>query len=190
MIVKWFVESTAQNKLMNFNITHNKQHYIFRLATPNDVSQIRTLVNLAYKELLDMGLNYTAATQDEAVTLERMSKGRTFVLVAQKQVVGTILFFKENHFTQKNSAYVGQFAIAPELKRNGLGSIIMDFCEQLANDENYEAIQLDTAKPAKHLVDWYLRRGYKIVGELHWDGKTYDSFIFEKTLRAAFSKKK
>jgi ribosomal protein S18 acetylase RimI-like enzyme len=175
---------------MNFNITHNKQHYIFRLATKDDASQIRTLVNQAYKELADMGLNYTAATQDEATTLERMTKGRTFVLIHNKQVVGTILFYEENHFTKKKSAYLGQFAISPELKRSGLGSIVMDFCEQLANDEKYESIQLDTAKPAKHLVEWYQRRGYKVVGEMHWEGKTYDSYIFEKTLRAAFSKKK
>lgn len=175
---------------MTFNINHNNQSYIFRLASDNDVPQIRDLVNAAYKELSDMGLNYTATYQDENTTRERMQKGRTFVLVQGKTIVGTILFYEENHFTEKRSAYLGQFAIAPELKRNGLGSIIMDFCEQLANDEKYEAIQLDTAKPAEHLVEWYKRRGYKIVGEKHWEGKTYDSYIFEKTLRAAFSKRK
>lgn len=175
---------------MNFNINHNNQHYIFRLANDGDVSQIRNLVNEAYKELADMGLNYTATDQDEATTRERMAKGRTFVLVQGKEIIGTILYYEENKFTQKKSAYLGQFAISPKLKRQGLGSIIMDFCEQLANDEKYEAIQLDTAKPAEHLVEWYKRRGYKIVGEVHWEGKTYDSYVFEKTLRAAYSKKK
>ena len=58
----------------------------------------------------------------------------------------------------------------------------MNYCENLAKNENYEAIQLDTAIPARHLVDWYKKRGYIIVGETHWDGKTYDSYIFEKSL--------
>ena len=175
---------------MNFNITHNKQSYMFRLANDKDVSQIRTLVNAAYKELADMGLNYTASYQDEEETKKRMSQGRTFVLLSGSEIVGTILFYERNEFTGKRSVYLSQFAISPDLKRRGLGSILMDFCEQLANDEKYESIQLDTAKPAKHLVDWYLQRGYKIVGEKHWEGKTYDSQVFEKTLRAAFSKGK
>ncbi len=175
---------------MNFNIHHNNQHYLFRLATDSDVSQIRDLVNESYKELADMGLNYTATYQDEQVTRERMADGRTFVLLSGKDVVGTILFYEKNYITEKRSAYLGQFAVSTKLKRSGLGSIIMDFCEQLANDEKYETIQLDTAKPAVHLVEWYQKRGYKIVGEMHWEGKTYDSYIFEKTLRAAYAKKK
>lgn len=175
---------------MNFNINHNNQHYMFRLAQDSDVPQIRTLLNEAYKEYVDKGLNYTATYQDEDETRKRMAKGRTFVLVSGKEIVGTILYYERNEFTGKKSAYLEQFAIAPKLKGSGLGSIIMDFCEQLANDEKYEAIQLNTAQPATRLVEWYKRRGYKIVAETHLEGKTYDSYVFEKTLRAAFSKKK
>lgn len=174
---------------MNFNINHNNQHYIFRLALEGDVPQIRSLLNAAYKEHADKGLNYTATYQDEGETRKRMAKGRTFVLLSGTEIVGTILFYERNEFTGKRSAYLEQFAISPKLKGTGLGSIIMDFCEQLANDEKYEAIQLNTAQPATHLVDWYKRRGYKIVAEVHLEGKTYDSYVFEKTLRAAFAKK-
>lgn len=163
---------------------------MFRLATEKDVSGIRTLVNESYKELADMGLNYTASYQDDEETKKRMAHGRTFILLSGSEIVGSILFHEKNYFTEKRSAYISQFAIASKLKRQGLGSIMLDFCEQLANDEKYESIQLDTAKPAKHLIEWYTGRGYKPVGEKHWEGKTYDSQIMEKTLRAAFAKKK
>ncbi|AZZ36616.1 hypothetical protein CIK05_07375 [Bdellovibrio sp. qaytius] len=175
---------------MMFNINHNNQPYMFRLATDKDVSQITILVNEAYKELADMGLNYTASYQDDEKTRSRLAEGRAFVLLSGTEIVGTILFSEKNFFTEKKSAYINQFAVHPKLKRQGLGSIMLDFCEQLANDEKFEAIQLDTAKPAKHLAQWYVSRGYKIVGEKHWEGKTYNSQIFEKTLKAAFSKKK
>ncbi len=79
-----------------------------------------------------------------------------------------------------NAAYVGQFAVAPDYKKHGYGSLLMDYCETLAQTEKFDGLQLDTAKPATHLVNWYLKRGYVIVGETHWEGKTYDSFIFEK----------
>ncbi len=129
-----------------------------------------------------MGLNYTATYQDEIVTLERISKGKAFLLEKEGQLLGTVLLKKENWFTGKNSAYVSQLAVTPTLKKNGLGTLLMDLCEDLAKKEGLEAIQLDTAKPAGHLVAWYKKRGYKVVGETRWEGKTYESWIFEKTL--------
>lgn len=154
----------------------------FRLAQDSDVPRIRHLVNSAYKELADMGLNYTATYQDEQVTRERISKGRAFLLEKEGLLIGTVLLKKENWFTGKNSAYVSQLAVTPALKSQGLGSLLMDACEELARREGFDSIQLDTAKPASHLVAWYTKRGYKIVGETHWEGKTYESWIFEKTL--------
>jgi ribosomal protein S18 acetylase RimI-like enzyme len=159
------------------------KHLLFqslRQATQDDIPALRKLVNQAYQELADLGLNYTAVDQDEEKTRERLNKGRAFVLTAENNLIATVLLSAENHFTEKNTAYVSQFAVAPKFKKSGLGSLLMDHCESLAQLEKFEGVQLDTAKPAKHLVNWYLKRGYQIVGEKHWDGKTYDSFIFEK----------
>jgi ribosomal protein S18 acetylase RimI-like enzyme len=143
-------------------------------------SDIRSLVNQAYQELSDMGLNYTATYQDVETTIERMKTGQVFILKKQNQIVATILFSQKNYFTNKKTAYVGQFAVLPTLKRQGLGSYLMDHCERLAQQQGYEGLQLDTAIPATHLVKMYEKRGYKIVGETHWEGKTYHSYIFEK----------
>ncbi len=163
------------------SIEHKGQKILLRASTDTDIPALRLLVNSAYKELADMGLNYTATYQDEETTRQRIAKGKAFVLELNGKIVATILYSKENHFTEKNTAYVGQFAVLPELKKSGFGSLLMDYCENLAYAEGFDGIQLDTAQPAKHLVDWYLKRGYKIVGENHWDGKTYRSYIFEKT---------
>jgi ribosomal protein S18 acetylase RimI-like enzyme len=162
------------------SISHNGATYLLREAVEADVSEIRKVVNEAYKELSDQGWNYTATYQDEAVTWERMQTGRTFALIQDSKIIATILFSKKNYITQINSAYVGQFAVLNHAKNRGLGNLLMAFCEKLANDEKFDAIQLDTAQQAKRLVDWYLKRGYKIIGETHWEGKTYDSYIFEK----------
>lgn len=157
--------------------------YSLRIAEDCDVSVLRKLVNVAYKELSDRGWNYTATYQDDEKTRERIKEGRAFLLIEKDEIIASILFFEKNYFTNTHSAYVGQFAVLPKLKKQGFGTFLMDYCESLAQLENYDSIQLDTAKPALHLVNWYLRRGYKIVGETHWEGKTYDSYIFEKSLR-------
>lgn len=161
----------------------NNQELILRKSKESDVSELRILINSAYKELSDKGLNYTATYQDEAKTQERLSKGQGFVLTdIHGKIIATILMSEENYLTQKKTAYLGQFAVLPNLKKQGIGSLLLDFCEQLAKEQNYEAIQLDTAIPAEHLVKMYLRRGYQIVGEIQWDGKTYLSYMFEKPL--------
>ena len=152
-------------------------------AQDHHVPAIRQLVNAAYKELSDMGLNDTATYQDEEKTRERMKEGKTFILLEEDRIIATILYFKKNEITKKDTVYVGQFGVSPEYKRMGLGSIMMDHCENLARKEGYEAIQLDTAKPATHLVNWYLKRGYEVVGSTRWEGKTYESYIFEKPLK-------
>ncbi len=163
-------------------INKNGNRFSLRWARESDVSVIRRIVNQAYKELADMGLNYTATFQDEDETRTRMAKGRTLVIEEGDVVVGTILMFEENKISARRSAYLGQFGILPSHKKLGLGSRVMDFMEDLARSEGYECIQLDTAKPAEHLVQLYLKRGYKIVSDTRFEGKTYESWIFEKDL--------
>ena len=161
-------------------IEHLDKQFILRLVTNDDISALRKLVNEAYKELSDQGLNYTATYQDENETRARIQKGRAFVLEESSKLIATVLLSKLNYFTGRNTAYISQLAVLPEFKEKGIGSLLMDHCESLACEEKYDGVQLDTAQPATHLVNWYLKRGYKIVGEIQWEGKTYDSYIFEK----------
>jgi ribosomal protein S18 acetylase RimI-like enzyme len=158
---------------MNFEI---------RLANELEAPVICALVNAAYKELGALGLNYTAVNQDTETTLTRMRRGRTFVCAKGCEILATVTLHQENKVSTSHSLYLGQLGVKPALKRRGIGSKLMDFAEGLAAREGFSSLQLDTAKPAKHLVDWYLSRGYQIVGETHFEGKTYDSWIFEFSL--------
>lgn len=163
-------------------LIHGNTKYEISLAEERHVPSLRLLLNSAYKELADRGLNYTATFQDEAETLKQIRSGRAYLFFDQDRLIGTINIREENWFTNRNSAYLGKFAVLPSLKKNGLGGKIMVFAEALALSEGYESLQLDTAKPAEHLVNWYQKLGYKIIGETHFEGKTYDSWIFEKVL--------
>lgn len=163
-------------------VQHGAHSYHLRSAVPADAPQLRLLLNAAYKELADLGLNYTATYQDEAETLKQIQKHRVYILVDNDGIIATISMRDENWFTGRKSLYLGKFAVQPSRKKEGLGRIMMKYAEEIARAENYEAIQLDTAKPAEHLVNLYQRSGYEIIGETHFEGKTYDSWIFEKIL--------
>lgn len=167
--------------MMRTTVKINHSEYVLRTADNQDVPALRMLVNNSYKELSDLGLNYTATYQDEEKTLERISKGTAYILEKNFEIIATVLLKSENHFTGKRTAYISQFAVKSELKKSGLGTYLMGFCEQKAYADGYEGVQLDTAIPAKHLVTWYLKLGYQIVGETQWEGKTYRSYIFEKS---------
>lgn len=162
-------------------MTINGDNFKIRLAKEIDIPDVTKLVNAAYRELADMGLNYTATYQNDDKTKERISNGRCFVLIDDaNRIIGTILITIENYFTNNNTAYLGQLGVLPEFKKKGLGTKLMEFCENLIKEEGFSGVQLDTAIPAKHLVEWYQRRGYQIVGQEHYEGKTYDSYVFEK----------
>ena len=157
--------------------------YSIRVANEDDISAIRRLVNLAYQELAEHGWNYTATYQDEDETRRRLERDITFVIESHGEIIGTVAFPADIHATFRKTGYISQLGIHPRLKRQGLGNLLMDLCEKYAMENGYEGIQLDTAKSAEHLVNWYLKRGYQIVGEAQWEGKSYPSWIFKKSFK-------
>jgi ribosomal protein S18 acetylase RimI-like enzyme len=150
-----------------------------RQATDADVPELRKLVNAAYRELLEMGLNYTGATQDEAVTRERMQGSVTLVAVLDGSMVATMTL--EEH---KNppSLYLNQLAVAPKLRGIGLARLLFDWAECEARLRKLPCLKLDTATRAGHLVDLYTRYGFAVTERVQWSGKNYESYIMRKDL--------
>jgi ribosomal protein S18 acetylase RimI-like enzyme len=153
-----------------------------RLATDADVPALRCLVNSAYSELADLGLNFTGTYQDEAITRERMLGAEVFLLYRDGELVASLsatIKGDEPHL------YINQVAVRPDRKRQGLGRYLLDLAEARASASGLSHLRLDTAVPAAHLVEMYRQRGYQAIDEVQWDGKTYRSCIMEKRLPAA-----
>ena len=154
-----------------------------RLAAEDDVPALRVLVNSAYRQLAEMGLNFTGTYQDEQVTRERMQGKDVYLAFLGDQLIGTISLEVEQK-EQGQVLYINQFAVAPAYQRKGVGGALLRLAEQRAVELGLCALQLDTAVPAKHLVDMYHRAGYRVLSEVHWRGKTYNSYIMQKQLVA------
>ncbi len=158
-----------------------------RLAGDEDVGVVRRLVNSAYQELADRGFNFTGSYQDDEQTRERMQNAEVYLLCSEGKSLATIcLSIQQGDLSLGQrpvpGLYVSQLAVCPEHKRKGLGSYLLDFAEMRARSLALECLRLDTAMGATHLVDMYTRRGYCVVAEVQWDGKTYRSVIMEKSL--------
>lgn len=155
-----------------------------RLATFEDVPAIRALVNDAYRELANLGFNYTGTYQDERITTERMQGAEVYLLYRNNELLASInVSIKDLNNSDGECLFIHQLAVRPDHKRNGIGTYLMDLAERRASYSGITRLQLDTAIPATHLVELYRRRGFEPIEEVQWEGKTYKSYIMEKRLK-------
>ena len=161
---------------------------IRRLRASDSISDLTSLLHRSYSELADMGLKYVATHQDDDVTQSRVSSGRCFVAEVDGVIVGTITFHPPSQaghapwLDRTDVAHFGQLAVDPQYQKRGIGQRLISTAEsQAVVDKAYE-IALDTAEPARHLIDWYARLGYRIVETMRWDVTNYTSVIMSKKL--------
>jgi len=152
------------------------------LADNSHVAELRRLVNTAYQGLAMMGLNFTGTYQDEALTQERMQGKEVHLAYLADELVGTVSLEDTVDDDGERVLYLGQLAVLPAWQGHGLGRVLLRLAEKRAKEIGIRRIQLDTAVPAIHLVRFYESENYIIVDTARWEGKTYQSYIMEKTL--------
>jgi len=73
---------------------------------------------------------------------------------------------------------LAQFCIAPEWKGRGYGKALHAHGINLLREMGVSTIALDTAEPAKALIELYKSWGYKLVGTCDWRPMTnYSSVV-------------
>jgi predicted N-acetyltransferase YhbS len=158
------------------------------LLAGDSLEEITDLLHRAYAVLAGMGLKYMATHQSVEVTRARVAQGECFVAARGNTIVGTIVFRPAAQTTgcpwydRPEVASFGQFAVEPRLQSNGLGRQLIAHVEERARVLGASEIALDTAEPAKHLVDWYGRLGYRFIETTNWGHTNYRSVIMSKTL--------
>ena len=156
------------------------------LSPADSIPELTRLLHRPYARLAAMGLRYMATHQSEEVTQERTGQGECYVAVANRMLVGTIMFKPADRtggspwLDRLEVASLGQFAVAPHVQALGLGVRLMDLVEARAAATGAAEIALDTAEPAMHLVAWYARRSYRLIEYAQWGHTNYRSVIMSK----------
>ncbi|MFX1679769.1 GNAT family N-acetyltransferase [Mitsuaria sp. CC2] len=171
-----------------------------RPLTPEDsIEALTALLHLAYASLAAQGWNFTAVDQSVQTTRERVASGQAFVaLSAGGELVGTVTVAPPKRpdgrylgdpvpdcYTQADTAILAQLAVHPSCRGQGVGERLMDVAEAWALAQGYAHVALDTAVPAEALRRRYERRGYALIGDVQWAGKTYRSVLMRKALGVA-----
>ena len=169
----------------------NTEDICIRELRPDDsVAAITGLLHAAYAPLAAMGFKYLATHQDEATTRQRLQSGISIVAEVDGAIVGTVTLRVPK--TESRCAWYfqpgvwsfGQFAVWPDLQRNGLGQKLMREIEQRALQNGATELALDTAEGATHLVRWYERVGLRFIQHVSWDETNYRSVVMSKRLPA------
>lgn len=142
----------------------------FRIADKNDAPAITALVNSAYR-----GDSSRAGWTTEADLLtgvrvnpedvrELIETEDSFILLCLRDgnIVGSVNLLKT-----EDAAYLGMFAVNPELQGGGIGKQFMQAAEELAKQRWHAKKMWMTVITTRHeLIAYYERRGYQRTGRI------------------------
>lgn len=175
---------------------------IRRLSPTDSVAELTSLLHRAYAKQIEMGLKPLAGRQDERTTLKRVFSGECYVAVQhvyvpdaqmlppyhRQKLVGCILFHEIEEsegppwFTRTDVASFSQFAVDPDLQGLGIGQALLDRTEERAREEKAAELACSMAEPDTDLLNFYLRRGFRLIETWQWPYTNYRSAILSKTL--------
>ena len=161
-----------------------------RLAARDSLAALTDLVQRAYAPLAERGLVLPEATQSPLVTQQRVARGQCFVATRHGQLVGTVTVFgahelgagEQGVFRGRDAAHLHQFAVAPELQRQGLGRRLVAVCEQWSRERGFDRLVVVLADSATDLQALYRRLGYVDVAQWQPPDAAPPSVVMEKPL--------
>lgn len=157
-------------------------------SSRHDITILTDLLHQSYQRLYKMGLNYTACRQTPDMTLRRLQRGVGLVVLNGTEIIGTVTLYLNQResvcdwYQLEKVGSFGQFAIDPKYQSRGIGSYLLNFVEQKAQELELTELALDTSEKATHLLEFYQRRGYRKVGFVQWENVNYRSIVMSKTL--------
>jgi GNAT superfamily N-acetyltransferase len=152
----------------------------------DDAVDLTALLNGAYRQLQEAGLNFTAATQGVETTRQRVAGGVCWVVEHDGRVSATMTMSVpppedirtlSEHARQPETGWLCQVAVGPELRGRAVAKTLFDVARVWAKKKGIRRIGLDTAAPAEHLVTMYQRWGFEHVDDVQFPGKRYDSAV-------------
>ncbi|GLR13447.1 hypothetical protein GCM10007907_22370 [Chitinimonas prasina] len=152
---------------------------------------LTALLHRAFAPMARMGLDCASARQQPAATEARLASGQGFVAEVNGQLVGTLTVYgtlprsDADAYREPGVASVHQFAVEPDWQRRGVGDALLRMAERWAQCQGCHALALDTPQQARHLLTYYLRKGYILAESLRFTGRSYQSLVLRKSIAPA-----
>ena len=181
-------ENQANNDNIN-NENANKETVFLRQAEASDIDALEQLLNRCYRQTegwtneADL-IGGIRITQDELASTIANPKHYLFVypktIIGERdaeetgELLGCIGVDMQVNAAGDKKAYIGMFAVHPELQGQGVGNVILQAAETFAGRHLQPDEQASDKKPARltmsilshrpELLSYYQRRGYQLNG--------------------------
>ena len=104
------------------------------------------------------------------------------------RIVGVILF--EEHekvtfppfFLRPDVCHFAQFAVDPDHQGLGIGRMLLEKIEERSREKGCKELALSMAEPDAKLLEFYLKRGFRLVEYWQWPYTNYRSCILSKRI--------
>lgn len=161
-------------------------------AALDDIPEIENLFKAVVSNLISKGIFQWSENYPNLEIITRdISLGNLYMLMHDGRLAGVISRSFDTHplfstisWAPGSYVYASRLAILPEYEGRGFGTILMDFIETDSRNNNIGHVRLGAYKPNGRLVNYYLRRGYEIKGELVFPVSTKPFYCMEKQLLA------
>ena len=150
------------------------QLVIREFQSTDDVGRLTDLIHSAYASHAASGLKYWGTHQTIEDTKKRITMGICLIALIDGEYIGTGLFRRPQPdspielYRQPSVWALAQFCVDPRYKGIGYGKAIHSHGLQLLKEIGISTLALDTAEPAKALIEMYKSWGYKLVGTCDW----------------------
>lgn len=167
----------------------------FEVSMPHQAAQIAAFVNSAYR-----GESSKAGWTTEADLLggQRTDEGKILELIERQDsrkdqflllgfqdlpqkpasIVSCVLLERKG----PNRAYLGMLTVMPTQQAQGLGRKTLEYAESFVQSRwNIPVVELTVIRQRPELIEWYLRRGYRLLGETRPFPKDDPRFGIPKT---------
>jgi len=159
---------------------------MIRHAKISEIPDIITICKACAAHMISNGIyqwneHYPSATAFE----QDIQRDELYVLEANKKVIGTIVvstLIDDEYVPVKwltpnaNSVYIHRLSIDPDLQGKGYAQQLMDFAEDLAKQNGFVSVRLDTFSQNKRNQRFYEKRGYQRLEDIFYPKQSEHPF--------------
>lgn len=145
--------------------------------------QILDLIQESFKERLQQGVNFTCSSY----TLDQFKKQAAGSIIVTAEdadgvMMGTVTITPKKKFGHRY-AYHKHLAISSNFKKQGIGTKLEKFVEQIAFAYDVDFLTSSTATVAESSVRFHKKNGFKKRKYVAYECTNYDSYEFIKPIK-------
>lgn len=165
---------------------------MMRKAVVGDLKGIMEILKKTIVEMnADGNYQWDENYPQEKDFMKDIEKGDLFVAEREDILLGLICVNKIEpvEYNGLNWSFKGEamvvhrMAVNPSYRRNGIGTKLMKFADELALKNDIKYLKTDTNSTNKKMNALFVKCGYKLIGEMSFLGKEKPFYCYDKALK-------